>query len=268
MLRRYLGLSVWAVLTIPTLHLTGGLRVAVGSGKQRTYGVKLVRGPFVRLEPHELACETDEELLALAPILPRPLAADLFCGAGGLSLGLAQAGFDVVLGVDNDDEALETHRSCHPGLSVNWDLSDAEVVERVADLIKRSGISLVAGAPPCQPFSRAGRSMMRELVRTGRRNRHDRRRDLWESFLSVVELAAPSAVVMENVPDMALDRGMVILRTMIERLEALGYSVEERVVDTWRHGVPQFRQRLILVALAGATEFDLAQGLTGACHRR
>lgn len=223
--------------------------------KDRTYGVKLVRGPFVRLPRHELACDTDDQLLDLARSLNRPLAADLFCGAGGLSLGLSQAGFDVVLAVDNDEDTLETHRAYHPGLSVNWDLADADVVERVADLVRRCGISLVAGGPPCQPFSRAGRSMVRELVRTGRRHHHDRRRDLWESFLGVVELSTPPAVVMENVPDMALDRGMVILRTMIERLEALGYSVEERVVDTWRYGVPQFRQRLILVALANGTEF-------------
>jgi DNA (cytosine-5)-methyltransferase 1 len=227
----------------------------VASTKERTYGVKLVRGPFVRLERHELACDSDDELVALAPTLGRPLAADLFCGAGGLSLGLAEAGFDVVLAVDNDDEALETHRAHHPGMSVNWDLADADVVERVANLVRRCGITLVAGGPPCQPFSRAGRSMLRDLVRTGRRHHHDRRRDLWESFLGVVELSSPRAVLMENVPDMALDRGMVILRTMIERLEALGYSVEERVVDTWRYGVPQFRQRLILVALAKGVGF-------------
>ena len=223
---------------------------------ERTYGVKLVRGPFVKLDRHELWCDSDDELLALVPTLTRPLAADLFCGAGGLSLGLAQAGFDVVLAVDNDPEALETHSAHHPGLSVNWDLADPDVVERVAGLVKRCGVSLVAGGPPCQPFSRAGRSMVRDLVRTGRRHHHDRRRDLWESFLGVIELSVPAAVVMENVPDMALDRGMVILRTMIERLEALGYSVEERVVDTWRYGVPQFRQRLILVALAAGVSFE------------
>ncbi len=222
----------------------------------RAYGVKLVRGPFVRLPRHELACDTEDELLALVPRLTRPLAADLFCGAGGLSLGLAQAGFEVVLGVDTDDEALETHAAHHPGLSVHWDLADADIVEHVADLVRRANVTLVTGGPPCQPFSRAGRSMVRELVRTGRRHHHDRRRDLWESFLAVVELARPPAVVMENVPDMALDRGMVILRTMIERLEAIGYSVEERVVDAWRHGVPQFRQRLILVALSDAVSFD------------
>ncbi|MFP4554850.1 MAG: DNA (cytosine-5-)-methyltransferase [Actinomycetota bacterium] len=218
--------------------------------------MKIVRGPFVSLEPHPLACGTGDDLLALAPTLERPLAADLFCGAGGLSLGLTDAGFDVVLAVDNDTEALETHRANHPGLSVNWDMGDEQVVERVAALVRRTGISLLAGGPPCQPFSRAGSSMIRELVRTGRRENHDHRRDLWESFLGVVELSTPAAVVMENVPDMALDRGMVILRTMIERLESLGYSVEERVIDTWRYGVPQFRQRLILVALADNLEFS------------
>ncbi len=65
----------------------------------------------------------------------------------------------------------------------------------------------------------------------------------------------PAAVVMENVPDMALDREMFILRTMVHELESLGYAVEERVVDTWRYGVPQFRQRLILVALRDRVAF-------------
>ncbi len=60
---------------------------------------------------------------------------------------------------------------------------------------------------------------------------------------------------MENVPDMALDREMFILRSMVEELEQMDYSVEERVVDTWRYGVPQFRQRLILVALQHNTQF-------------
>ncbi len=115
------------------------------------------------------------------------------------ALGLTEAGFDVILAVDNDDEALETHRSYHPGLSVNWDLADADVVERVGALVRRCGISLIAGGPPCQPFSRAGRSMVRELVKRGRRHQHDRRRDLWDSFLGVIELS-PDAVVMENAP--------------------------------------------------------------------
>jgi DNA (cytosine-5)-methyltransferase 1 len=226
---------------------------------QREFGVKLVRGPFVRLDPHPLSCESEEQLYSIRQKLTRPIAVDLFCGAGGLSLGLSEAGFDVILGVDNVAGALETHRAYHPGLSVHWDLADPAVIQRVADIIIKADVTLVAGGPPCQPFSRAGRSMMRDLVRLGRRPHHDGRRDLWESFLGVIEAALPPAVLMENVPDMALDRGMVILRALIERLEGLGYSVDQRVVDTWRYGVPQFRQRLILVALRGGIQFRWPQ---------
>ena len=227
--------------------------------RKRSYGVKLVRGPVLELDPHPQACETEDEFLALAKSASRPTAVDLFCGAGGLSLGLEAAGFQVVLGVDHDREALETHRALCAGLSVDWDLVDPAVVEHVGQLVRAAGVTLVAGGPPCQPFSKAGRSMMRDLVRTGRRAAHDERRDLWQSFLRVVAVARPSAVLMENVPDMAFDRDMMILRTMVDELEELGYSVEERVVETWRYGVPQFRSRLILIALRGGAEFRWPQ---------
>jgi len=220
-----------------------------------TYGVKLVRGPFLKLPKHAFAVDDEEELDEILPRLRGPLAADLFCGAGGLSLGLSEAGFNIVLGVDHDEFALETHRAHHPGLSVNWDLGDREVVERIASLIVKCGISLVAGGPPCQPFSSAGRSALRDLVRKGVRDAYDLRSELWQSFLLAVTLARPPAVLMENVPDMALDRGMWILRSMVDELEELGYSVEEGVVSTSDYGVPQQRQRLILVALKDGVNF-------------
>ncbi|MEV0802471.1 DNA (cytosine-5-)-methyltransferase [Kribbella sp. NPDC050281] len=155
----------------------------------------------------------------------------------------------VVLAADHDPEALETHSHHFGGLMVDWDLGDARVVEKIARLIKRAGVDVLAGGPPCQPFSKAGRSGIRHRVRQGLRDPIDQRRDLWRSFLEVVRLAGPAAVVMENVPDMALDREIFILRTMVLELEQMGYAVEERIVDTWRYGVPQFRQRLILVAM-------------------
>lgn len=229
---------------------------SVRVSKNRSYGVKLVRGPFLRLPPHPHACQTADALLNMCRELAGPTAADLFCGAGGLSLGLQAAGFQVVMGIDNDAEALETHRANFPGLSVDWDLADPDVVERVGGLIRDADVTLIAGGPPCQPFSKAARSMLRDLVRTGRRDAHDERRDLWQSFLRVVAIARPPAVLMENVPDMALDRDMMILRTMVDELEELGYAVEERVVETWRYGVPQFRGRLLLVALRDGISFD------------
>lgn len=184
------------------------------------------------------------------------LAADLFSGAGGMSLGLEQAGLKVIFGADFDRDALETHAHHFAGMSVGWDLGDPDRVEEVGSILRSANIDIIAGGPPCQPFSKAGRSRMRFLVQHGVREPHDRRRDLWQSYLEIVRMAGPRAVVMENVPDMALDREMFILRSIVRRLEDWGYSVQERVVDTYRYGVPQFRQRLILVALLGGLEFQ------------
>jgi DNA (cytosine-5)-methyltransferase 1 len=230
--------------------------------KRREYGVKLVRGPFVRLDPHPEACSTVGEFLAMAKRLRAGgarLAADLFAGGGGLSLGLEQAGYRVVLAADHDAEAVETHRHHHAGLTLDCDLGDADQIAALAGMIKDSGVELVAGGPPCQPFSKAGRSKIRHRVRHGLRPEHDERRDLWRSFLEIIQLARPAAVIMENVPDMALDREMFILRTMVHELETLGYAVEERVVEALRYGVPQFRQSLFLVALEKGIAFDWPQ---------
>jgi DNA (cytosine-5)-methyltransferase 1 len=231
------------------------------AAKTRAYGVKLVRGPFVKLEPHPQHCEDELALAryvtALRESSPHKLlAADLFSGAGGLSLGLHQAGIVPVLAVDHDVEAIKTHRHHFGGMSVDWDLSDESQIRRVADLVHSLDIEILAGGPPCQPFSKAGRSMIRYMVERGLREPKDERRELWRSFLEVVALARPRAVLMENVPDMALDKEMFILRSAVEQLEQLGYSVSERVVDTFRYGVPQFRQRLILVALRDGLAFE------------
>lgn len=225
--------------------------------KGSKYGVRLVRGPFVELSAHPEEC-TEEEFLTYAEHLRASghrLAADLFSGAGGLSLGLEFAGYRVVIGVDRDREATETHRHYFGGVTLNWDLGNPERVTRVAQLIKHAGVELLAGGPPCQPFSRAGRSKIRHRILNGFADPSKERRHLWRSFLEVVTIAQPPAVLMENVPDMALDKDMFILRTMVHELETLGYALEERVVDTSQYGVPQFRQRLILVALRDGSAF-------------
>ena len=103
--------------------------------------------------------------------------------------------------------------------------------------MKTAGVELLAGGLPCQPFSRAGRNKIRHCVRHGLRQSRDVRKELWHSFLDVVHLALPRAVLMENVPDIALDREMLILRTMVHELESLGYAVQVRVVGTWLYGV-------------------------------
>jgi DNA (cytosine-5)-methyltransferase 1 len=236
-------------------------RSQAGARPRASYGVKLVRGPFLKLAPHLAHASTVDELLEVVRGLRERdpsvrLAADLFSGAGGISLGLERAGFQTVVAVDHYPEAVETHAHHFPGMSLDWDLADASRVDQLAELLQAIDVDIIAGGPPCQPFSKAGRSGIRHRVRHGLRDPHDERRDLWRSFLEVVQLVQPPAVLMENVPDMALDREMFILRSMVEELEELGYGVEEQIVETWRYGVPQFRQRLILVALRGGLKFE------------
>lgn len=240
----------------PTLcHMTTGEK----SSDASACTVKQVRGPFVELPPHPQSVVSETSLKALCRGLRQqevPLAADLFAGAGGISLGLEKAGYRVVLGVDHYNFAVDTHHAHFAGMSLDWDLADPANVEHIAKLIKDNKVQLLAGGPPCQPFSKAGRSMIRYRVQSGLRDPHDERRDLWRSFLEVVQIAKPPAVVMENVPDMALDREMFIFRSIVEELEQEGYSVHSRVVETWRYGIPQMRQRLIIVALQGRRAFS------------
>jgi DNA (cytosine-5)-methyltransferase 1 len=179
----------------------------------------------------------------------RPTAIDLFCGAGGLSLGLTEAGFSVLVGADSDAFSSETHAANIAGLTYHGDLSDPiELLEHL-DAWGLGTVDLVAGGPPCQPFSRAGSSKIRSLVRAGTRAEDDPRAQLWRSFVAVVEHLRPRAVLIENVPDLpGWDDGAVLIG-FYESLRELGYEVDARILDAFQHGVPQHRARLFIVAL-------------------
>lgn len=224
----------------------------------RKYGVKIVRGPFVRIPKHREGVPSAEDLEGwlCSRNDEKPLAVDLFCGAGGLSVGLTDAGFDVAVGVDIDETALETYAGLHPGLTLKRDLADPQAIDEVAGVIDAAGVDLIAGGPPCQPFSKAGASKIRSLVESGVRPEHDERRDLWAAFLELVLRCQPRAVLMENVPDMAIGADTSIVRTIVTELEADGYAVHTAILHASEHGIPQFRQRLFLVALADGRAFD------------
>jgi DNA (cytosine-5)-methyltransferase 1 len=196
----------------------------------------------------------------------RPRAVDLFSGCGGLSLGLEHAGYGVILSADNDPWALETHRHNVPGVALDLNLGDRDRIEMLVRLLEGIPIDLLAGGPPCQPFSRAGRAKLRSLVRDGVRSAQDERTELWQSFVEIAERVRPAAVMLENVPDMALGEDLAILRAMTARLESAGYDVHARLLDAWRYGVPQHRQRLVLIALRDGQPFkwpaDQKRGVT------
>lgn len=186
----------------------------------------------------------------------RPTAIDLFCGAGGFSLGLRDAGFSVLAGADSDPVAMETHHGNLGSLGWTGDLSDpSEFLEHLEQWGIQT-VDLVAGGPPCQPFSRAGSAKIRDLVRSGERAAADPRASLWNSFMTVVKKLNPPAVLIENVPDLpSWDNGAVVIG-FFEALRGLGYQVDARVLDAYRHGVPQHRARLFIIATRGEAEID------------
>ncbi|GAA3390650.1 DNA (cytosine-5-)-methyltransferase [Streptomyces roseoviridis] len=230
--------------------------------RRQHYGVPLERSDYLELKRHRNSCKPENFDRWLGGFgAGKRLAVDLFSGAGGLSLGLERAGWTVAAAVDFDERALQTHAANFPGMSLHMDLGDPDERDRLVEMLAPAKIDLVAGGPPCQPFSRAGRSKIRSLVEHHGRDPHDRRKELWSAYLDVVKRLRPRAVLMENVPDMGLGDDFFVVRTIEEQLEDLGYATQVRLVDAWKYGVPQHRKRLILLARNDVERFSWRQEL-------
>jgi DNA (cytosine-5)-methyltransferase 1 len=165
-----------------------------------------------------------------------PTAIDLFAGAGGLSLGLAAAGFDVALASEWVADACASYEAHHPGTPVRDD--DLRVLLQDGTLSRLRGqIDLVAGGPPCQPFSTGGKRLAGEDPRDG-----------VPMFLEAVQQVQPRAVLLENVAGLTSPARRPYLRGIVTALATLGYQVAEPTVLTAADfGVPQIRRRLLVV---------------------
>jgi DNA (cytosine-5)-methyltransferase 1 len=244
-------------MTDPAFDTETALKLAAALVPGR-YGVPLRRGPRLAIPAHPDA----PNLTDLAAIrrwvrsAPRPTAIDLFAGAGGLSLGLRDAGFTVLAGADSDEIAAETHHGNVGGLSYVGDLSEPDEFIGRLRAWGIATVDLVAGGVPCQPFSRAGRSKIRSLVEAQARSAMDSRVDLWRSFIRIVEVVQPRSVLLENVPDLAQWNDGAVLVGFRESLRSLGYETHARILHAYQHGVPQHRSRLFIVALRPGSQFD------------
>ena len=169
------------------------------------YRLPFRRGTPIVLDPHRDSPDpTDRGAIGeWLQRRPRPWAVDIFCGAGGLSLGLEDAGFSVIAAADSDPVSTETHAANIQGLTWTGDLSNPADFIRQLDEWGIESVDLLAGGPPCQPFSRAGTSKIGNLVRSGTRQANDDRADLWRSFFAIVDRLKPRAMLLENVPDFA-----------------------------------------------------------------
>lgn len=166
---------------------------------------------------------------------------DLFCGAGGLSLGFKMADFDIVGGIDFDQEALDTHElNFKDGFHFCGDISELDD-EFVLDNFDGK-VDVIIGGPPCQGFSVA--NMQQKDIENDDRNK------LFYEFIRFVKLLNPKAFVMENVPQiLTKDKGHV-KEVMMDVMDKLGYDVNVKVLLASDYGVPQKRRRAFFVGLS------------------
>lgn len=163
----------------------------------------------------------------------KPKVIDLFCGSGGLSLGLADAGFESIQAYDNWPPAVATYRRNIGNHVDKLDLSEPP---------KFPKCDVIAGGPPCQGFSSAGR-----------RNANDERNSLVHVFAAIIAHHRPKAFVFENVEGFLTTGRGAYVRDLLEPLLGAGYLIHLRKVNAANFGVPQHRKRIIAI---GGLGFD------------
>lgn len=183
----------------------------------------------------------------------------LFSGAGGLDIGLEQAGFTTVACVENDIHCRETLRYNRP----EWTLieeaqhpkgkpreaGDIRKIE-VGEILEKSGLksgeaALVVGGAPCQPFSNMGKKKGREDKENG---------DLFLEFVRVVKGVKPKGFIFENVAGITQSKHQQVLDYMIASFSGSGYSLTHTILNAADYGVPQRRERFFLLGLQGDTK--------------
>ena len=171
---------------------------------------------------------------------------DLFCGTGGFSKGFEdseQGDFKVVFGIDLLPSSVETFKLNHKqAFGVSGDIrryKKAEVAEKIK--VGRGDISVIVGGPPCQGFSsiRPFRSV----------NDDDPRNSLFEEFAAYVNFFRPKVFVFENVTGLATHKNGDTITAMQECFKNLGYECDWRLLNAAHYGVPQKRERLIMIGM-------------------
>jgi DNA (cytosine-5)-methyltransferase 1 len=175
---------------------------------------------------------------------------DLFCGTGGFSKGFensTKTQFKVILGIDILKDSIATFKVNHKGaIGLCADINKIKKSSLVTDYkIGKDSIDLIIGGPPCQGFSsiRPFRSI----------NDNDPRNNLYLSFVSFVDFFRPKMFIMENVVGLATHKGGETIEIIQNTFFSLGYETEWKILNAANYGVPQKRERLIILgAIKGA----------------
>lgn len=193
---------------------------------------------------------------------------DMFAGCGGISLGFLTAGFTPVASIEMDPWAAQSHGANFGARSAGGDRKAhhtardavAETAETVFAELELQGatndqIDVLVGGPPCQAFARVGRAKLREQARLREEVTAeqaflvDGRVSLWERYVAFIRATKPVALLMENVPDILNHGGTNVAELVSKSLAEEGYDVAYTLLNAVWYGVPQMRERMILVGI-------------------
>ena len=164
---------------------------------------------------------------------------DLFSGAGGLSLGFEQAGFQQLLSVEMEPDYCQTYRTNFPRHQLLQKDLTTLTEQDLINCLNGQSVDLVIGGPPCQGFSMAGK--------IGRTFTDDPRNHLFKEFVRIVKIVRPCFFVMENVARLYTHNSGKTRTEIIQAFQNIGYSVECKVLNAADFGVPQIRSRVIFI---------------------
>jgi len=164
---------------------------------------------------------------------------DLFSGCGGFSFGFQEAGYEVVLGVDNVEIALKTFEKNHSNSKgLLLDLHNKKAINEIVKNTKGIPIDVIIAGPPCQGFSL-----------TGTRNKDDKRNVLFYSVFNLAKKLQPKAIIIENVPGLARLYDGKAKDEILRLADELGYSCNFEELFAPDFGVPQIRKRVFFVMI-------------------
>lgn len=191
---------------------------------------------------------------------------DLFAGCGGISLGFLTAGFTPVASVEIDLRAAQSHGANFGQMSMGGDQQAHHVARDVtkedpASIFAELGlhgpvddqVDVLVGGPPCQAFARVGRAKLREQAHRRLEETADQaflvdgRVNLWERYVHYIRMTKPVALLMENVPDILNHGGVNVAELVAKSLSDEGYEVSYTLLNASWYGVPQTRERMILL---------------------
>lgn len=169
-------------------------------------------------------------------MLDQIIAIDLFCGAGGLTHGLINAGVKVIAGIDIDGESKYPYEKNHPGSKFIHKCITKTTANDLNKIFGKAKVRLLAGCCPCQPFSK---------LTNGKKKHADF--DLISHFTRLIKSVEPEIVIMENVPELP-QKGEILLHRFLHALKQKKYEFDFKIVNCEEYGVPQARRRFALVA--------------------